>query len=48
MAATYKLIETVTVGSGGAANIEFTSIPQTYTDLKLVISGKNDKCCNFK
>lgn len=26
-------IQTVTVGSGGAANIEFTSIPQTYTDL---------------
>jgi len=38
MAVTYKLIETVTVGSGGAANITFTSIPQTYTDLKLVCS----------
>lgn len=23
------------------ANIEFTSIPQTYTDLKLVVSGRN-------
>ena len=36
MAVTYKLIETVTVGSGGAASIEFGSIPQTYTDLVLV------------
>ena len=36
--ATYKLIETVTVGSGGAASIAFTSIPQTYTDLKVVAS----------
>jgi hypothetical protein len=26
-------IQTVTVGSGGAASIDFTSIPQTYTDL---------------
>jgi hypothetical protein len=33
MANTYIPIATVTVGSGGAANIEFTSIPQTYTDL---------------
>jgi hypothetical protein len=36
MANTYTAIATVTVGSGGAANIEFTSIPATYTDLKLV------------
>jgi hypothetical protein len=35
---TYEAIATVTVGSGGAANIEFTSIPQTYTDLQLVCS----------
>jgi hypothetical protein len=34
-------IETVTVGSGGQAAIEFTSIPQTYTDLKIVISGRS-------
>jgi hypothetical protein len=31
-----KLIQTVTVGSGGAASIEFTSIPQTYTDVVIV------------
>lgn len=39
--ATYKLIETVTVGSGGAASIAFTSIPQTYTDLKVVLSSRS-------
>jgi hypothetical protein len=27
MATTYEIIASVTVGSGGAANIEFTSIP---------------------
>ena len=40
MAVTYKLIETVTVGSGGAASVDFTSIPQSYTDLKIVLSGR--------
>jgi hypothetical protein len=40
MAVTYKLIETVTVGSGGAANIEFTSIPGTYTDLLIKLSSR--------
>lgn len=32
------LISSVTVGSGGAASIDFTSIPGTYTDLILVLS----------
>ena len=41
MANTYKKIQTVTVGSGGAATIEFTSIPQTYTDLKIVLSARD-------
>jgi hypothetical protein len=40
MANTFKKIQTITVGSGGAANIEFTSIPQTYTDLQLVVSTR--------
>jgi hypothetical protein len=35
-------IETVTVPSGGAASIEFTSIPQTYTDLVLKFSTRYD------
>jgi hypothetical protein len=43
MANTYVAIATVTVGSGGAANIEFTSIPATYTDLKLVYSGRDNR-----
>jgi len=34
------LISTVTVGAGGAASIDFTSIPQTYTDLLIVLSGR--------
>jgi hypothetical protein len=38
MATTYEIIASVTVGSGGAANIEFTSIPATYTDLSIVFS----------
>jgi hypothetical protein len=41
MANTFKKIQTVTVGAGGAASIEFTGIPQTFTDLKLVVSGRN-------
>jgi hypothetical protein len=41
MANTLKKIQTITVGSGGSSTIEFTSIPQTYTDLKLVLSVRN-------
>jgi len=37
MANTFTLIEAKTLTSN-AASIEFTSIPQTYTDLKLVLS----------
>lgn len=40
MPTTYSKIATVTVGSGGAADIQFTSIPQTYTDLKIVACGR--------
>jgi hypothetical protein len=38
MPATFTLISSVTVGSGGAADITFSSIPATYTDLKVVVS----------
>lgn len=31
----FESIATVTVGSGGAANVEFTSIPGTYTHLQI-------------
>jgi len=36
--ATYTLISSVTVGSSGTANITFTSIPATYTDLLIKMS----------
>jgi len=42
MPITYKKIASVTVGSGGAADIEFTSIPGTYTDLVLKVSARCD------
>lgn len=41
MANTYIVIGTATVGSGGAANMEFTSIPATFTDLSLFISSRS-------
>jgi hypothetical protein len=34
-ATSYESIATVSVGSGGAADIEFTSIPSTYTHLQI-------------
>jgi hypothetical protein len=40
MATTYTLISSVTVGSGGAASVEFTSIPATYTDLVIKLSAR--------
>lgn len=35
---TMTKLATVTVGSGGSSSIDFTNIPQTYTDLKVVWS----------
>lgn len=37
----YELIETIEVGAGGAASIEFTSIPQDGVDLRLVFSARS-------
>jgi hypothetical protein len=39
----YESISTVTVGSGGAADIEFTSIPATYTHLQIRAICKSDQ-----
>ena len=36
----YELIETIEVGAGGAASIEFTSIPQDGVDLVVLFSAK--------
>ena len=41
VAGTYESIATVTVGSGGSATVEFTSIPSTYTHLQLRGLGRN-------
>jgi hypothetical protein len=38
---TFTLIASSTVGSGGAASIDFTSIPSTYTDLVVYLSGRS-------
>jgi hypothetical protein len=43
MATTYTLISSVTVGSGGAATMTFTSIPATYTDLLVVHSLRTSR-----
>lgn len=43
MATTYEAIATVTVGSGGASSIDFTSIAADWTDLLLKISARYDQ-----
>jgi hypothetical protein len=44
MANTFVQIgSTITVGSGGAASMDFTSIPSTYTDLKVALSVRTDR-----
>jgi hypothetical protein len=43
MAVTHKLIQTISVTAASQASIEFTSIPQTYTDLVLLYSGRSTR-----
>ena len=38
--ATYRLISSLTVGSSGAVSMDFIAIPQTYTDLEILVSGR--------
>jgi hypothetical protein len=38
----YESIATVTVGSGGASSVEFTSIPATYKHLQIRILSRSD------
>jgi len=40
MATYIQIGSTVTVGAGGAASIDFTSIPSTYTDLSIKLSAR--------
>jgi hypothetical protein len=42
MANTYVLIASNTVGAGGASSVTFSSIFNTYTDLKLVVSARTN------
>lgn len=42
-ATSYESIATVTVGAGGASNVEFTSIPGTYTHLQIRILGRDNR-----
>lgn len=42
MATAFTKIASVAVGSGGTSSISFTSIPQTYTDLYLVITARSN------
>jgi hypothetical protein len=37
---TFELIASSTVGAGGSASIDFSSIPNTYTDLVIKLSGR--------
>lgn len=47
MANTYYLLGSSTVGSGGATQITFSSIPNTYTDLVVKLSGRTDRSGTF-
>lgn len=40
---TFTLIASSTVGAGGAADITFSSIPNTFTDLCIKLSGRSDR-----
>jgi hypothetical protein len=40
-------ISTVIVGSGGSSIIQFTSIPQIYTDLVIKLSGRTDRVSTY-
>ena len=47
MSTNITLIETKTVGSGGISSVVFSNIPQTYTDLKISISGRTNRNSTF-
>lgn len=40
---TFNLISSYTVPAGGTSTVTFSAIPQTYTDLKLVMATQNNR-----
>ena len=44
---TMTLIASNTVGSGGVSSVTFSSIPSTYTDLKVVMSLRTNSAANY-
>jgi hypothetical protein len=44
----YQLIETITVGSGGAATLEFVGIPQDAVDLVCLTSLRSTEAANAR
>ena len=47
MANTYKLITSTTVGSGGSASVTLSNIPQTYSDLRILVSARTSSSGNY-
>ena len=47
MATYIQIGSTVTVGAGGSASIDFTSIPATYTDLIVKVCGRTNRAAVF-
>jgi hypothetical protein len=47
MANTYKLIASVSVGSGGISALSFYDIPATYTDLLMRVSARTNQASVF-
>lgn len=43
---THTLIQKITVGSAGTASVTFSSIPATYTDLKIMWSARSARVAN--
>lgn len=41
------LIQTITVGSGGVATITISSIPQTYTDLLILVAAQTNASAEY-
>jgi hypothetical protein len=42
----FESIATVTVGSGGAATVDFSSIPSTYQHLQIRVIARSDRSAN--